>query len=161
MVLLLFTTDNSLPVLLSSWNYGDKYAKYQSETISLKKSQICLLLQQKYNKTVQVQVTIIPRQPGKELSVSITGNEIQEVIDETMEMRLPHRDTEAPVTTFQHVFRSEQYLVNGTGLPANSDYRFDPVNDQQRFYDDPVFEQFPNISTQDYDVRTDGIYRQQ
>ena len=25
--------------------------------------------QQKYNKTVQVQVTIIPRQPGKELSV--------------------------------------------------------------------------------------------
>jgi hypothetical protein len=26
-------------------------------------------LQQKYNKTVQVQVTIIPRQPGKELSV--------------------------------------------------------------------------------------------
>ena len=21
-------TDNSLPVLLSSWNYGDKYAKY-------------------------------------------------------------------------------------------------------------------------------------
>ena len=30
-------TDNSLPVLLSSWNYGDKYAKYKSETISLKK----------------------------------------------------------------------------------------------------------------------------
>ena len=30
---------------------------------------MCLLLQQKYNKTVQVQVTIIPRQPGKELSV--------------------------------------------------------------------------------------------
>lgn len=88
------------------------------------------------------------------------NNEIQEVIDETMEMRLRHRDTEAPVTTFQHVFRSEQYLVNGNGLPANSDYRFDPVNDQQRFYDDPVFEQFPPISTQDYDVRTDGIYRQ-
>ena len=63
------STDNSLPVLLSRWNYGDKYAKYKSETISLKKSQICLLLQQKYNKTVQVQVTIIPRQPGKELSV--------------------------------------------------------------------------------------------
>ena len=38
---------------------------------SLKKSQICLLLQQKYNKTVQVQVTIIPRQPGKELSVTV------------------------------------------------------------------------------------------
>jgi hypothetical protein len=57
---------------LSSWNYGDKYAKYKSETISLKRSQICLLLQQKYNKTVQVQVTIIPRQPGKELSVPVT-----------------------------------------------------------------------------------------
>ena len=27
------------------------------------------MLQQKYNKTVQVQATIIPRQPGKELSV--------------------------------------------------------------------------------------------
>ena len=26
------------------------------------------MLQQKYNKTVQVQVTIIPRQPGKEFS---------------------------------------------------------------------------------------------
>ena len=37
--------------------------------ISLKKSQICLLLQQKCNKTVQVQVTIIPRQRGKELYV--------------------------------------------------------------------------------------------
>ena len=31
------------------------------------------MLQQKYNKTVQVQVTIIPRQPGKELSVQ-TGD---------------------------------------------------------------------------------------
>ena len=30
---------------------------------------MCLLSQEKYNKTVQVQVTIIPRQPGKELSV--------------------------------------------------------------------------------------------
>ena len=30
----------------------------------------CLLLQQKCNKTVQVKVTIIPRQPGKELSVA-------------------------------------------------------------------------------------------
>ena len=66
----ILSTDNSLPVLLSSWNYGDRYAKYKSETISLKKSQICFLLQQKYNKTVQVQVTIIPRQPGKELSVA-------------------------------------------------------------------------------------------
>ena len=46
-------TDNSLPVLLSSWNYGNNN----------------LLLQKKYNKTVQVQVTIIPRQSGKELSV--------------------------------------------------------------------------------------------
>ena len=67
--IIVYNTDNSLPVLLSSWNYGDKYAKYKSETITLKKSQICLLLQQKYNKTVQVQVTIIPRQPGKEWSV--------------------------------------------------------------------------------------------
>jgi hypothetical protein len=33
---------------------------------------MCILLQQKYNKTLQVQVTIIPRQPGKELSVSPT-----------------------------------------------------------------------------------------
>ena len=40
------STDNSLAVLLSSWNYGDKYAKYKSEAISLKKSLICLLLQQ-------------------------------------------------------------------------------------------------------------------
>ena len=31
------------------------------------------MLQQKYNKTVQVQVTIIPRQPGKELSVYINS----------------------------------------------------------------------------------------
>ena len=31
---------------------------------------MCLLFQQKYNKTVQVQVNIIPRQPGKELSVT-------------------------------------------------------------------------------------------
>ena len=62
-------TNNSLPVLLSSWNYGDMYAKYQSERISLKKSQICLLSQQKCNKTVQVHGTII--QPGKELSVVI------------------------------------------------------------------------------------------
>ena len=30
---------------------------------------MCLLSQQKYNKTVQVPVTRIPRQPGKELSV--------------------------------------------------------------------------------------------
>ena len=37
--------------------------------MSLKKRQICLLSQKKYSKTVQVQVTIIPRQPGKELSV--------------------------------------------------------------------------------------------
>ena len=38
--------------LKTSWNYGDKYAKYQSETISLKNSQICLLSQQNYNKIV-------------------------------------------------------------------------------------------------------------
>ena len=47
-------TDNSLPVLLSSWNYGDKYGKYKSEIISFENSQICLLSQQKYNKTVHV-----------------------------------------------------------------------------------------------------------
>ena len=61
-------TDNSLPILLSSWNYGDKYAKYILEwNKSFKKEPN--VSQQKYNKTVQVQVTIIPRQPGKELSV--------------------------------------------------------------------------------------------
>ena len=52
--IIVYNTDNSLPVLLSSWNYGDKYAKYKSETISFRYSQICLLSQQKYNKTVLV-----------------------------------------------------------------------------------------------------------
>ena len=33
--------------------------------------------QQKYNKTVQVQVTIIPRQPGKKLSVSPSRKQVQ------------------------------------------------------------------------------------
>ena len=32
------------------------------------------LSQQKYNKTVQLQVTLIPRQPGKELSVLLMRN---------------------------------------------------------------------------------------
>jgi hypothetical protein len=47
--------------LKTSWNYGDKYTKYKSETISLINSQICLLSQQKYNKTVVVWVTKVTR----------------------------------------------------------------------------------------------------
>ena len=39
------------------------------KVFSFKKSQICLLSQQKYNKTVQIQVTIIPKQLGRELTV--------------------------------------------------------------------------------------------
>ena len=59
-----------LPQIIPCLSYcpaGIMVISMRSEVISLKKSQICLLSQQKYNKTVQLQVTIIPRQPGKEI----------------------------------------------------------------------------------------------
>ena len=57
--------------LKTSWNYGDKYVKYQSETNSLKIAKFVFCCS-KNTTNCYCRVTIIPRQPGKELSAVLT-----------------------------------------------------------------------------------------
>jgi len=86
------------------------------------------------------------------------NGDLQDVIDETMKMREQHRVTQPPVSTASLVFTSDR-LVNGNGIPHNSDYRFDNASDKPAlFYNEPVFEKFSNISASDYDNRINKSY---